>query len=74
MTCHDCRYDSAGGAAAPVSALTGGAQSVGGGKYDRRCTLAHIKEETIGSNGAAAWVQVLFCSAPHLSCLYQLCA
>ncbi len=64
--CHNCRYDSAGGAAAPVSALTGGGQSSGGGKFDRRCTLAHIKEESIGTNGNAAWVQVSLGAAPRL--------
>lgn len=53
-----CRFDSAGGLAAPVSALTSGSASVGGGKSDRRVTLATIKEEALGTNSTNAWVQV----------------
>ncbi|EIE20436.1 replication factor-a protein [Coccomyxa subellipsoidea C-169] len=53
-------FDSAGGAAAPVSALTSGSgASVGGGKGDRRVTLATIKEEALGTNSTNAWVQIV---------------
>ena len=48
------RFDSGGAAAAPT-ALTGA--SAGGGRSDRRVTLALIKDEGIGM-GAPAYVQV----------------
>lgn len=68
-----CRFDSAGGAAAPVSALTSGSASVGGGKSDRRVTLATIKEESLGTNSTNAWVQVrALHSLPFLSSMQLL--
>jgi hypothetical protein len=51
------RYDNGGGAAAPVAALTGAGGGGGGGRGDRRCTLALIKDEALGSGGNSAYVQ-----------------
>jgi len=53
-----CRFDTAGGATAPVSTLTSGSNSVGSSKSDRRVTLATIKEEAMGVNSQTAYVQV----------------
>lgn len=50
------RYDGGGAAQASEALSRAGA---GGGRADRRVTLAQIGEEGLGLGGAPAWVQVV---------------
>ena len=51
------RYDQAGGAETVATKLSDQRGS-GGGRVDRRCTVSAIKDEGLGQNGQAAFVQV----------------
>lgn len=50
------RYDNGGGAQAPESLSN--ARGAGGGRSDRRVTLAMIKDEGLGTAGSPAFIQV----------------
>lgn len=51
------RYDRDGGAQQPAQSLSDQRAS-GGNRVERRCTLGQITDESMGSNGQAAFVQV----------------
>lgn len=71
--CHDkqhvCRYDNGGGAQQPVQALSDQRAS-GSSRVERRCTLAQMTDEQMGSNGQPAYPQVAFLPRKHLILLH----
>lgn len=51
------RYDNQGGSSMTAVKLSD-QRGTGGGRSDRRCTIAAIKDEALGTNGQPAYVQV----------------
>ena len=58
MGCFAVRFDREGGAQQVAQPLSDGRAS-GSGRNERRCTLAQITDEGMGTNGQPAFVQVL---------------
>lgn len=56
--CFAVRFDREGGAQQVAQPLSDG-RATGSGRNERRCTLAQITDEGMGTSGQPAFVQVL---------------